>query len=50
MNNNQFVETYYNDIKNALVNYEKADNMIKDNILIKKMISFIIIKFLSITL
>ncbi len=34
-----------NDIKNALANYEKADNMIKDNTLIKKMISFIIIKY-----
>lgn len=34
-----------NDIKSALINYEKADNMIKDNTLIKKMISFIIIKY-----
>ena len=34
-----------NDVKNALINYEKADSIIKDNTLIKKTISFIIIKY-----
>lgn len=34
-----------NDIQNALINYQKADEMIKDNTLIKKMIAFIIIKY-----
>ena len=34
-----------NDVKNALVNYKKADEIIKDNTLIKKMIAFIIIKY-----
>ena len=32
-------------VYNALINYEKADSIIKDNTLIKKTISFIIIKY-----
>lgn len=34
-----------NDIKNALYNYNIADEMIKNNTLIKKMIAFIIVKY-----
>jgi len=33
------------DIQDALLSYKQADDMIKDNVLIKKMISFIIIKY-----